>query len=120
MVLTLSVKTAGVKFLRKERLKKKEDFVRLFQDGFRYHSKQYSLIVGRNNLDFVRLAASIRKSVGNAVVRNYEKRVCREIFRNRKGKFGHGYDVLIIIKHPTGKFQKSRDTLENLFTKALY
>ncbi len=116
----MSAEKEGVKFFRKERLKKKEEFVRLFQDGFRYHSKQYSLIVGRNNLDFVRLAVSIKKSVGNAAVRNYEKRICREIFRNRKGNFKHGYDVLIIIKHPTGKFQKSRDALEDLFAHALY
>ena len=92
----------------------------MFQEGFRYHSKQYSLIVGRNNLNLVRLAVSIKKSVGNAVVRNYEKRVCREIFRNRKGNFKRGYDVLIIIKHPTGKFHKSKSTLEDLFAHALY
>ena len=116
----MSSEKEGVKFLRKERLKKKEDFVRLFQEGFRYHSKQYSLIVGRNNLNLVRLAVSIKKSVGNAVVRNYEKRVCREIFRNRKGNFKRGYDVLIIIKHPTGKFHKSKSTLEDLFAHALY
>jgi ribonuclease P protein component len=116
----LSAEKEGVKLLRKERVKKREDFVRLFNEGFRYHSKQYSLIVGRNNLDYVRLGVSIKKSVGNAAVRNYEKRICREIFRKLKGNFKRGLDVLIIIKQPTGKFQKSRTTLEDLFARALY
>ena len=116
----MSAEKEGEKLLRKERVKKREDFVRLFHEGFRYHSKQYSLIVGRNNLDYVRLAVSIKKSVGNAAVRNYEKRICREIFRKQKGIFKRGFDVLIIIKQPTGKYQKSRITLEGLFARALY
>ena len=56
---------------RKERLGKREDFQRLLSEGKRFHSNQYSLIVLRNDLNYMRSALSIKKSIGNAVSRNY-------------------------------------------------
>lgn len=100
------------KFFRKERVRKREDFLRLNQQGSRYHSKQYSIIVVKNNLDYVRLAISIKRSVGNAAVRNYEKRICREIFRKEKSMFENGYDILIIVKLTTENFEKAAIYLE--------
>ena len=65
------------KIYRKERVSKREDFERLFLHGTRYHTNQYSIIVVQNNLNTVRFGLSVSKKVGNAVVRNYEKRVCK-------------------------------------------
>lgn len=107
------------KCFRKERVRKREDFFRLNHQGSRYHSKQYSIIVVKNNLDYLRLAISIKRSVGNAVVRNYEKRLCREIFRKEKSGFNNGYDILIIVRQPTERFIKSGSLLRNLFVRSM-
>lgn len=111
----MSVNKKGEKIHRKERVSKREDFLRLLQHGSRYYSKQYSVIVAKNNLDYVRLALSINKQVGNAACRNYEKRVCREFFRKEKDRFRKGSDILIIIKKPTEDFHTSYNTLNSLF-----
>lgn len=107
------------KYFRKERVRKREDFFRLNHQGSRYHSKQYSIIVVKNNLDYLRLAISIKRSVGNAAVRNYEKRVCREIFRKEKSEFKNGYDILIIVRQQTERFIKSGSLLRNLFVRSM-
>jgi len=105
------------KIYRKERLYKKEDFQRLVQQGRRYYSHQYTVIVVHNNLNFVRFALSIGKKVGNAAVRNYEKRLCREFFRREKRWFEEGNDVLIVIKQRTDNFTDSYEQLCTLFRR---
>jgi ribonuclease P protein component len=103
------------KIYRKERLHKKEDFQRLVQQGRRYYSHQYTVIVVHNNLNFGRFALSIGKKVGNAAVRNYEKRLCREFFRREKQWFEKGNDILIVIKQRTVNFTDSYEQLCTLF-----
>jgi len=107
------------KFNRKERVRRREDFQRVLREGRRAHSGQYSLIVVENSLGYVRLGLSIRKSIGNAVKRNYEKRLCREFFRREIIGLKRGFDVLIIIKHRTESFPESYRRLQELFQRSL-
>jgi ribonuclease P protein component len=102
---------------RKERLGKREDFQRLLSEGKRFHSDQYSLIVLRNDLNYMRSALSIKKSIGNAVSRNYEKRLCREFLRREIIGEKKGYDVLIIIKDRSENYRKSFDALYKIFQR---
>jgi len=113
-------KQIGETFRRKERIGKREDLQRLFKKGSRYHSKQYTLIIGKNDLDFSRLAVSIKKRVGSAVNRNYERRLCRECFRREKGKILTGFDVLIIVKETTHNFHESYAVLKGLFCRVFH
>jgi ribonuclease P protein component len=106
-------------FNRKGRVRRREDFQRLLREGRRVHSWQYSLVVVENGMDFMRLGLSIRKGVGSAVNRNYEKRLCREFFRRESIGQKKGYDVLIIIKHRSESFQKSYRGLQDLFQRSL-
>ncbi len=103
-------------FKRRDRLRRREDFRHLLREGRRAHAKQYSLIVAENGLDCLRLGLSIRKHVGRAVDRNYEKRLCREFFRKAIIGEKKGFDVLIIIKHRSQGFEKSYKELEGLFS----
>jgi len=102
-------------FERRDRLRRREDFRRLLREGRRAHAKQYSLIVAENGLECIRLGLSIRRHVGRAVDRNYEKRLCREFFRKAIIGEKKGFDVLIIIKHRSQGFKKSYKELEELF-----
>jgi ribonuclease P protein component len=104
----------------KERIGKQGDIKRLFERGKRYHSKQYTLILLQNGLDWLRLAVSIRRKVGGAAVRNYEKRVCREFFRKEKHRFHKGFDVLIIVKSKTDNFHRSYAELKGLFNRGFH
>ncbi len=110
----------GETFQGKERIGKREDIKRLFERGTRYYSKQYTLILLQNELDCVRLAVSIRRNVGGAAVRNYEKRVCREFFRKEKYRFEKGFDILIIVKKKTDNFHSTYAALKGLFNRGFH
>ncbi|MGQ9615842.1 MAG: ribonuclease P protein component [Spirochaetota bacterium] len=103
---------------RSERVRKREDFIRLFKSGTGYHSPQYTLVVVENGLGLLRFAILVSKKIGSAVVRNYEKRLCREVFRREKEKLRTGYDFLMIVKCPTDDFKKSSEQLKDLLVKA--
>jgi ribonuclease P protein component len=106
-------------FDQRRKVRRREDFLRLLREGKRVHCEQYSVAVVENGLDFMRLGLSIRKSVGGAVHRNYEKRLCREFFRREIIARDKGYDVLLIIKHRSESFEKSYRRLEELFLRSL-
>jgi ribonuclease P protein component len=110
----------GETFKGKERIGKREDIKRLFERGTRYYSKQYTLILLQNDLDCLRLAVSIRRNVGGAAVRNYEKRVCREYFRKEKHRFEKGFDILIIVKKKTDNFHSTYAALKGLFNRGFH
>ena len=104
----------------KERVGKQGDIKRLFERGTRYHSKQYTLILLQNGLDWLRLAVSIRRKFGDAAIRNYEKRLCREFFRKEKYRFEKGFDILIIVKRKTDNFHTSYAELKGLFNRGFH
>jgi len=104
----------------KERIGKQGDIKRLFERGTRYYSKQYTLILLQNGLNWLRLAVSIRRKVGGAAVRNYEKRVCREFFRKEKHRFQKGIDILIIVKSKTDNFHSTYVELKGLFNRGFH
>jgi len=105
----------GGKLERKERLRKRGDFKKLFQKGKRFHGGQYSILVVSNNLCYNRFAVAVKKRVGKACIRNYEKRIVREFFRKHKDKLLMGMDILIIIRNKTSDFNQSMTILERLF-----
>jgi ribonuclease P protein component len=109
----------GEKLSRKERVRKREDLSRLVRQGIRHHSKQYTVIVARNELDCLRIAASVSRKVGTAAERNYEKRVVRECFRRVKETLPRGFDLLVIVKAKTEDFESSCGTLKGLFRRSL-
>ena len=104
----------------KERIGKQGDIKRLFERGTRYYSKQYTLILLQNGLNRLRLAVSIRRKVGGAAVRNYEKRVCREFFRKEKHGFQKGFDILIIVKSKTDNYHNTYAELKGLFNRGFH
>jgi ribonuclease P protein component len=113
------VSEQGEKLSRKERVRKREDLSRLMRQGIRHHAKQYTVIVARNEVDHLRIAASVTRKVGNAVERNYEKRVVRECFRRVKETLPRGFDLLVIVRAKTEDFEHSYETLKGLFRRSL-
>lgn len=61
-------------------------------------SKYYVLYFERT--DEVKIAVSVSKKLGNAVVRNYQKRVTKEILREFLEDY-QGYSFLLVCKIPS-------------------
>ena len=86
-------------FLRKyERLRRRKDFELAFSHGSRRHTKNFTIILRSNELQFSRLGVTVGKKVGNAIKRNRVKRYLREFFRLHKHKLPPSHDVVIIAK----------------------
>ena len=81
-----------------ERLLRRGDFKRLFEDGDRIESDYFVILYCRNDLGKLRLGVTVSKRVGGAVIRNRVKRLVREHFRLHKALFNESYDVNVIAK----------------------
>jgi ribonuclease P protein component len=85
--------------LRKhERLRRHKDFQLALHHGSRRHTKNFTIILRPNALQFSRLGVTVGKKVGNAVKRNRVKRCLREFFRLYKHKLPTSHDLVIIAK----------------------
>src|SRR5512138_3756927 len=58
----------------------------------------FALLVHKNEYNLKRIAVTIRRQVGHAVVRNRIKRLIRESFRLHKEHFYSGYDNMVKVK----------------------
>ena len=86
-------------FLKKhERLRYRKDFELAFQGGSRRHTKNFTIILRPNGLQFSRLGVTVGKKVGNAVKRNRVKRYLREFFRLHKHQLPPSHDVVIVAR----------------------
>ena len=83
---------------RSERLKSKADFARVFdQPDFRSGCRGAKLIARCNGLETGRFAVTLVRKFGNAVQRNYARRVLKEIYRNTKQDLPNGYDIIVVL-----------------------
>lgn len=91
----------------------------LRKKGKKVGSQNYIIIFVRNSYPQSRLAISVSKKLGNAVSRNYEKRICREIFREIKNSLPSYFDLLIIVKRAVDRVSKRNklDDSSGIFIK---
>ncbi|MEJ2365029.1 MAG: ribonuclease P protein component [Deltaproteobacteria bacterium] len=96
-----------------ERLQRRKDFELAFRNGSRRQTKNFTIILRPNGLEFSRLGVIVGKKVGNAVKRNRVKRYLREYFRLHKHKLPPSHDVVIIAKRDaaTLAYQNVREEL---------
>ena len=99
-----------------EKIRKKKDFERLYKQGMRLYSKNFTVLLcknppssdskmtnsgisqGESSSGRRRLGITVSKKVGNAVIRNRVKRLLREFFRRNKDKLPPSRDILIIAR----------------------
>ena len=105
-------------FRRNERIKKTDDFKRLFKTGKKTTISGAKLFYAKNHADINRVGFSLPRSYGNAVQRNLSKRYSREVYRTFKAYLHTGYDMIILIYPGNDSFSKRYDQFHLLFKNA--
>ena len=87
---------------KQDRLKKNEDFRRVFGSPLKQSCQGAKLAALSNSLDklnprSVRIGVGLSKKFGNAVERNRAKRQVREIFRLHKHRLQPGFDLVFLV-----------------------
>nr|WP_201277811.1 ribonuclease P protein component [Mammaliicoccus sciuri] len=80
------------------RIKKNNDFQRIYKKGKSVANRQFVIYTAENNLDHFRLGISVSKKMGNAVTRNRIKRSIRECFKNHKENI-IPKDIIVIARN---------------------
>jgi len=106
-------------FGKNERIRKRRDYLRIYQEGGRIGSSNFIAILGSNKSGITRLGVAVSKKVGNSVKRNKTKRLLREFFRLRKGRLPDSKDIIIVAKKDVSllKYQDVCTELDRLFGK---
>ena len=89
-------------FGKDERIRKKRDYLTVYEQGVRNHSRHFTVIAHRNPSGKRRLGITVGKKVGNAVKRNRLKRSLREFFRLNKEQFPAAQDIVIMARWTKG------------------
>ena len=84
-------------FPKKKRLVNNRQFKAVLAQGRRISNELLTLYMSKNDCGFPRLGVSVKKSCGNAVVRNRLKRLAREAFRQSQGQIPAGFDYLLVV-----------------------
>lgn len=97
--------TLGCNGMKKEfRIKKNEEFSRVFNEGKSVANRQFVLyFLRKEEQKHFRIGLSVSKRVGNAVTRNRIKRIIRVVFHELKEELKGEYDFVVIARQPTAK-----------------
>jgi len=85
--------------LKREVLRKKEDFNRVYRKGRSLGERVIVLFYRSNGLPYNRTAFLASRKVGNSVQRNRAKRLMRESWRMLEKEVSLGYDLIIIARN---------------------
>jgi ribonuclease P protein component len=85
-------------FGKGERIRKRRDYLIIYQQGERFYSDHFIMVVHRNQAGAKRLGITASKKVGNAARRNRIKRLIREFFRRNKRDLKNSQDIVVIAK----------------------
>ena len=102
---------------KKEIIKKSNDYTKVINKNNKLKNKYYSLFYIKS--DNTLFGISITKKIGNAVIRNKNKRQIKNIIDNNKNNIQNGYNYVIIIRKEilSLSYQEKEQELINLFKK---
>ena len=110
----------GFQFTKAERLTRKKEFERVFDEGKVFKNNEVVLYVIPNDFLHSRLGLVVSKKVGNSPRRNRAKRLLREAYRLNKHLLKTHVDIIAIPRHPFSsdlKLSDVEDGFKNLLIK---
>ncbi len=93
----------GRGFSRVERLRKRREFLGVYERGDKIHSAYFVLYMLENGLPQHRLGITVSRKIGRAVTRNRIKRHLREIFRTNKQAIFPHCDLVVNAKRAAAR-----------------
>mgnify|MGYP003482110740 FL=1 len=106
---------------KRQRIKKNEDFQKVFKKGKSFANRQFVVYcLKKEDQTAFRIGLSIGKKVGKAVTRNQIKRYIRQTFLELKDDVRQDMDYVIIARNPaaTLDFHETKKSLEHVLTIA--
>ena len=87
-----------------EKVKKNEEFKKVYQNGKSYANKYLVMYILKNDRETNRLGVSVSKKVGNSVIRHRITRLIRESYRLQENIFNSGLDIVVIARNNAADF----------------
>lgn len=106
---------------RKYKLKKDNDFKRVFKQGKNYQQEFIKIKVLKNNLAYSRFGLIVGLKISKkATQRNRIKRQLEEVIRLKLKQIKPGFDTVVLVNQEIieKNYQEIEETLINLFRKA--
>ena len=104
---------------RKERLRSHAEFTRVFDSpDRRSECRGAKLIARQNDQEYNRFAVAMVRKFGNAVERNYSRRVLKEIYRNVKQEMQGNYDIVVVLYPGNYGYHEREHQFMNLIRRA--
>lgn len=85
-------------FPPERRLRRREEFQRVWQRGDKRHSRYFITAVVEKTEGPSRLGVTVSRKVGGAVERNRVKRILREFFRTHQNQLAGFVDLSVVAK----------------------
>lgn len=105
----------GERFRREERLRKRREFLRVYEQGKKIRGSFVFVYLLENDLAVSRLGLTVSRKVGRPVVRNRVKRRLREVFRRHKNLIERPCDVVLNVRRAAA--EASYTSLEKEFCR---
>ena len=104
---------------KNEVVKNNRDFERIIKEGKYRKNNEFIIYYLANSLDRSRFGISVGKKIGNAVERNYYKRVIRNICDKCKKLYSNPKDYIIIMRKGCSllSFNEIHDSFSSLIQK---
>ncbi len=93
----------GRGFSKEERLRKRREFLGVYERGDKIQSIYFVLYILENGKSHHRLGITASRKIGRAVVRNRIKRLLREIFRTNKQAIFPHCDMIVNAKRAAAR-----------------
>ncbi len=98
----------GRGFSKEERLRKRGEFLGVYERGDKIQSTYFVLYLLENGRPHHRLGITVSRKIGRAVVRNRIKRRLREIFRTNKQAIFPHCDLVVNAKRAASRAQNQQ------------
>ncbi|WP_093227719.1 ribonuclease P protein component [Thermoflavimicrobium dichotomicum] len=103
------------------RLKRRNDFRRVFRTGVSVANRQFVVYVAKRlEAGPARLGISVSRKLGKAVVRNRVKRLIKEVARHWMKHLRPQTDIVVIARNPVANmsYDQVKSSLRHVFYKA--